>query len=173
MNVIEKKEGEDSWSVSTPSSKNNNLYNFNIQRSIKNNNQEAAQFLDLIAEDEMITFQTFDDVKNRKDPKLIRVLHGTLEQHLSTLIDLNKQGAGIFFTVNTTDLQGREAKNVIKIRALFVDLDGVPLEPVLSAPLSPHIIVETSPKRFHAYWIVDGIAGRLQSLNFHYFPQCF
>ena len=119
--------------------------------------EEAAQFLDLIAEDEMITFQTFDDVKNRKDPKLVRVLHGSLEQHLQALIDLNKQGAGIFFTVNTTDLQGREAKNVIKIRALFVDLDGVPLEPVLSAPLSPHIIVETSPKRFHAYWIVDGI----------------
>ena len=158
MNVIEKKEGTDPRLVSTPSTKNNNFYNSNIQGSIKNNNQEAAQFLKLIAEDELITFQTFDEVKDRKDPKLVRILHGSLEQHLMTLTDLNKFRAGVFFTVNATDLQGRETKNITKVRALFVDLDGAPLEPVLSAPLSPHIVVETSPKKFHAYWIVEGVS---------------
>ena len=43
------------------------------------------------------------------------------------------------------------------MRAVFVDLDGSPIEPVMKAPLSPHIIVESSKKRFHAYWLIDGI----------------
>ena len=62
---------------------------------------------------------------------------------------------GIFVTVNTTDYQGRKSENIVKVRAFFVDLDGSPLDPVLSAPISPHIIVESSPSRYHAYWIVN------------------
>ncbi len=42
------------------------------------------------------------------------------------------------------------------VRALFVDLDGDPLAPVLESPLEPHAIIESSPGRFHAYWLVDG-----------------
>ena len=37
----------------------------------------------------------------------------------------------------------------------FVDLDGAPLEPVMSWTLPPHIVVESSPARYHAYWLVD------------------
>ena len=45
----------------------------------------------------------------------------------------------------------------MRVRAVFVDLDGSPIEPVMEAPLQPHIVVETSPERFHAYWLVDDI----------------
>ena len=157
MHVIGRNEGAVPWPVPAPSIKHETLYTPSIARLPKIGNHEAAQFLNLLAEGEPITFQTFDDTKGRHSSQLVRVLHGALEEHLPLLTELNEKGAGIFFTVNATDLKGRETKNITKVRAVFVDLDGAPLEPILSAPLSPHIIVESSPKRFHAYWIIEDL----------------
>ena len=98
-----------------------------------------------------ITFQTFDDkVKNKK---LIKQLHGSLKQHFKTLTRLNKQGAGIFFCVNETDLEGRSTKNITKVRAVFIDLDGTPLPQKFE--LQPHLIVNSSPNKYHCYWLVS------------------
>ena len=97
-----------------------------------------------------ITFQTFDDkVKNKK---LIKQLHGSLQKHFKTLTRLNKQGAGIFFCVNETDLEGRSTKNITKVRAVFIDLDGTPLPQKFE--LQPHLIVNSSPNKYHCYWLV-------------------
>lgn len=49
----------------------------------------------------------------------------------------------------------RTTANVIKVRALFVDLDGAPITPVLSCPLPPDWAVQSSPGRWHAYWKVQ------------------
>jgi putative DNA primase/helicase len=116
--------------------------------------QQTQDFLTLLANGEPVTFQTFDDGES-KNPKLARILHGTLEQHASTLTALNAQGAGVFVMVNRGDLQGRKKENVSAVRALFVDLDGAPLEPIKQASLEPHIVVESSDERFHAYWLVN------------------
>jgi hypothetical protein len=101
------------------------------------------------------TFQTFaDDGSGRRE--LIRLLHGSLEKHGATLEQLNDKGAGIFVTVNETDGRGRTKGNITRGRALFVDLDGAPIEPVRDSPMPPHIVVESSPNRYHAYWrVVD------------------
>jgi RepB DNA-primase from phage plasmid len=40
---------------------------------------------------------------------------------------------------------------------VFVDLDGSTLQPVMACGLDPHIVVESSPGRFHAYWRVDAL----------------
>ncbi|MGB7977595.1 MAG: DUF3987 domain-containing protein [Chlamydiales bacterium] len=157
MSVSAKNEGAAPWPASAPFTKNESLYTPSIPLSPKIGNLEAAQFLNLIAEGEQITFQTFDDVKGRHARHLVHVLHGTLDQHLPLLTELNGRGAGVFFTVNETDLKGRETKNITKVRAVFVDLDGAPLEPILLAPLPPHVVVESSPKRFHAYWLMEGL----------------
>jgi len=69
------------------------------------------------------------------------------------LFELNRRGAGVFVVVNATT--GDKDEHVTNIRAVFVDLDGVPLEPVLEAGLSPHLIVETSPGHYQAYWKVS------------------
>lgn len=114
--------------------------------------REAARFLGLLAGGEPVTFQTFADSKGNQP--LTRILHGTLEQHGARLAHLNSQGAGVFVMVNAGDGRGRKAENVKGIRALFVDLDGAPLEPVMTASLKPQIVVESSPQRFHAYWLV-------------------
>lgn len=106
---------------------------------------------------EAVTFQTLPEQEGCRNEGLTRTLHGSLPDHLPLLAKLNSEGAGIFYTVNATDLKGRRLENIIGIRSVFVDLDGASLEPILNAPLEPHAIVESSPGRYHAYWIVEGV----------------
>jgi len=96
-------------------------------------------------------FQTFDDMKDRKDPALTRVLIGSLDEHFDKLIELNDCGAGVFVTVNQTDGKGRKLKNITRVRAIFQEADrsGVPLP-----DLEPHIEVSTSPGKYHRYWFI-------------------
>jgi hypothetical protein len=137
---------------------------------------EVERFLKALdpAADARFTFQTFDDDKNRKkaraeanklrkkegkklllDP-FAKIRHGTLADHYDMLAKFNAKGAGIFVCVNETDGKGREKTNIIRPRAVFTDLDGAPLDPVIAETvLQPHIITETSPERWHAYWRVD------------------
>lgn len=119
---------------------------------------EAEKFLQVLASGNAVTFQTFDDDDERKDSTLARILHGTLEEHREGLSRLNEQGAGIFVMVNEGDGRGRRKQNVTAVRAVFVDLDGAPLDPILALPLKPNLIVESSPGRYHAYWLVSDLS---------------
>ncbi len=123
--------------------------------------QIANEFLQQLDPRGIFTFQTFDDDKHRKAANLARVLHGTLAQHAPLLEKLQQQGAGVFVMVNEGDgiihdgkKTCRVAANVINIRSLFVDLDGSPLQPVLDAH-HPDIVVESSPLRWHGYWLTN------------------
>ena len=117
------------------------------------NFDEARAFLTALDEDaESFCFQTFDDQKGRKDPALARVLYGPLDEHWHALTDLNRRGAGIFVTVNVTDGKGRKLENMVRPRAIFQEADR-PNTPV--PPLDPHIEVESSPGKFHRYWLID------------------
>ncbi len=117
---------------------------------------EARRFLECMAANEQVTFQTFDDNGSRKDQSLARILHGDLDECGSRLEDLNARGAGIFWMVNYGN--GRKSEDVTDIRALFLDLDGAPIEPVLAAGVKPHAVVESSPGKWHVYWLVFGCA---------------
>lgn len=118
------------------------------------------KFLDALDQDGEFTFQTFSDKKNQSK-NVSRVFHGTLIQHQDTLTKLNAQGAGIFVMVNQGDglihspnKTCRTNANITRIRSMFVDLDGAPLDPVLRAESPPDMIIESSPGRWHAYWLV-------------------
>lgn len=119
--------------------------------------EETNRYLNLLTAhdrtDARPFFATIDDSgQGRK--ALLSERSCLLEQHSSTLERLNANGAGVFVCVNETDDSGkRRAGNVVRVRALFVDLDGSPLDPVL--PYSPSLVVETSPNRWHAYWLVS------------------
>lgn len=121
---------------------------------------EAGRFL--IALDHKAahhTFQTFDDNADIKSQKLASVFNGTLQKSGKPLADLSSKGAGVFITVNETNLEGREAADILRVRALFVDLDGVSLNVVLNdgeVP-KPHIVVESSPGNWHVYWLVNNV----------------
>ena len=112
----------------------------------------ASNFLEALDElSNKFTFQTFDDDKNRKDPALCKVLHGTIDEHWDTLVELNTKGAGIFVTVNETDLKGRKASNITSVRAFYIDDDGEVNDP----PIEPNIIVKTSPNNRHLYYLIE------------------
>jgi len=115
---------------------------------------QAERFLTLLAEGEEVTFQTFDDRHGKapKDNRLIRVFHGDLADHAREMAELNERGAGIYWMVNRGDGTGRKSENVTRVRALFLDLDGAPLPGIWA--LEPHIVVESSPGRYHVYWAV-------------------
>lgn len=107
--------------------------------------EDAARFLTPFRGPHI--FQTFDD-RPQKDPHMSRVLHDPSE-----LATLNAQGAGVFLMVNEGDGQGRKVTNVTRIRAYYADFDGAPLPQVWT--LEPSMTVETSPGKFHAYWILQ------------------
>ena len=118
------------------------------------NPEEANAFLRALDREGVFTFQTFHDrIKGGGG----RVLHGTFAQHQQALMRLNEEGHGVFVMVNKGDgiAHGnaktcRTAANVVAVRALFVDLDGAPPEPVLA--YQPDIVIESSQDRWHAYW---------------------
>jgi putative DNA primase/helicase len=117
----------------------------------------ARTFLELLDPDaEDFCFQCFDDGELKRG-HLAKVAHGTLDEEAGRLTAWNRAGAGVFVTINETDGMGRKAENITRVRAVFPDLDGAPLQPVLACMLEPHIIIESSPGKYHAYWIVDGL----------------
>lgn len=114
---------------------------------------DSAEFFEFFSG--RITVQTFCDKKIRKD--LAKILHFDTytPSDQDYLRYLNEEGAGIYFCVNETDGKGRRAENVVKVRAVYADMDGAPLEKALE--FNPSIVVESSPKRFHCYWLVKDV----------------
>ena len=116
---------------------------------------QAQQFLKLLdSTTDSFTFQTFGDTPDAeaKLPPFWR--HGSLNDYAGLFIENNNQGAGISVMVNRGDGKGRSAQHVIGVRAAFVDLDGSSPATVLNAKLKPSFFVESSPGRYHAYWLV-------------------
>lgn len=110
-----------------------------------------------------LTFQTFSDRKDIKqklpngrirDPYAAwrHDSFDALEPHLTRV---NSKGAGVFVMVNQGNGRGRSNEHVVRIKAVFIDTDGAPLPTDL--PLEPHIVLQSSPKRWHVYWLVDGL----------------
>lgn len=114
----------------------------------------TLSYLDSLAPNiEEFTFQTFPDAECDKDNKeLTRTLHGTLKQHFDTLCSLNDRGAGIFVTVQETNLKGRKEVDILNIRAYFCDHDNKLPD---TYHLEPTFIVETSGNKGHSYWVLN------------------
>lgn len=119
--------------------------------------EEAQRMLNMLDGGGEFTFQTFADAEKNKS--LVHIYHGSLEAHFEALVRLNGQGAGVFVTVNQTDLKGRTSDNVTRVRALWVDFDTADherLERLTNMDgIPPNLIVESSPDKHHAYWIIE------------------
>ena len=109
----------------------------------------AAQFLRLLdpaARD--FSFQTFHDLMKGQDadPSLARSTTDRTE-----VLRLYERGAGAYVTINETDLAGRSSENIKRVRAIWQEDDeghGGPF------PLDPSLVVESSPGKFHRYWLI-------------------
>ena len=95
------------------------------------------------------TFQTVAEGRSKDANGLTCIRNGSFDDLAEELVALNNSGAGIFVTVNETDLKGRKKENITRVRAIWQeDDDGYSG----GFPLQPSIVVETSPGRFHRYW---------------------
>jgi hypothetical protein len=110
------------------------------------NISQQARFLRMLDRNATaFTFQTFADREGLKGG-LARILHD--DQQLQ---QLNAAGAGIYVTVNETDLRGRKIENIRRVRCVFQEDDqGYSGQ----FPLDPSLTVESSPGRFHRYWLI-------------------
>jgi hypothetical protein len=109
------------------------------------------------------TIQVVDDRKRAPEAGGVRpqTFRGSLESaSFRAKIDrLNRAGAGIFFSVNETNEQGRKKSDIVRLRAWFVDCDGIPEDPAKRALCyrfaalahPPSAVVETR-NGLHAYW---------------------
>lgn len=121
--------------------------------------QQAQQFLPFIAGGEdkpKFHWQCWDDDKQRKDPNLIyftsspRAFSKDLQNEL---IKKNRAGAGVGVTINA--IKGRRSNaNVQAIRALYVDYDLPVKENPFKAEPRPHLVIQSSAQKYHAYWKV-------------------
>ena len=118
----------------------------------------ATELLELYNEDLVFTFQTFKD--SPTCTAFPSYFTGCLNDPATQarLAAANNSGQGVFFMVNGGNGKGRDAESVTSIRALVADLDGAPIGPVLSCELEPTIIIESSPGKYQAHWIIEPIA---------------
>src|SRR5918996_302389 len=124
---------------------------------------QARRFLTLLDEDAAeFTFQTATDAepadKPRPDPLARHV--NLPPDRLAMLARRNAEHrAAVWVCINETDGRGRKRESITRVRAVFLDGDGqVTLDQLLGFALEPHIVVESSPKHYQAYWLVDGLA---------------
>ncbi len=82
----------------------------------------------------------------------------TREDILQKCSEANERNWGIFFCVNEIDREQdpkhkRTSKMLTKIRAIWADDDTPRDTPREDWPLEPNITVETSPGKYHYYWL--------------------
>jgi hypothetical protein len=105
------------------------------------------------------TFQTFDDNYDRKAVNLPRIYNCSLDECYENLKQLNRQGAGVYVTVNATNLRGRKKEDIDRVRAIWhEDDDGVNA----SFPVDPNIVVDSSPGKFHRYFLTHCLTANDQ-----------
>lgn len=82
--------------------------------------------------------------------------YGTLEQLRSVLMDWSSKGLEAYVLVPTSDGKGYANRNVGHTWALAADFDdGLPAEIRADSPVAPNFLIETSPGRYHAVWLLD------------------
>jgi hypothetical protein len=117
----------------------------------------ARKFLSWLDPDtKEFDFRTFWP-KQKPDPEdhHSRNHRGSLDdkRFAERLMDRNADGFGVFVTINKTDGRGARAANIVGVRAVWADLDnGMPDD----FPIKPSFVVETSPDKYQAYWLVRG-----------------
>ena len=111
----------------------------------------ASEFLEAL--DPKATAFTWQAIPDR-GPALPWHAHAPLAHIAPRLRGANRAGAGVFTMINQGDGSGRSTRNVTRVRALFYDTDGAPVPDV---PLDPHILVESSPDRYHGYLLIRDV----------------
>lgn len=110
---------------------------------------EAARFLAALAPTaDGFHFRTFSEPNKGSGAKYA----GPLSEVFDKLERANAAGHGVFVVANSG---GQDAASITRVRAVFADLDDAPLDPVLACALRPSIVVQSSPNKWHCYWLLS------------------
>lgn len=134
---------------------------------LKPNLKEAQQFLDLLEPNGNFWYQTALEPKPDDGNARPRVLQGTFAKVGDELARLNSTGSAVWVQINAGT--GRKNADVNRIRAYFVDQDKGFTELLFNSAVPADIIVESSPGKFHGYWLarhapLDKYANRMHAL---------
>lgn len=83
--------------------------------------------------------------------------HGPLNKALQKrILEANVAGMNVCMAINSSHKGKRVKENFFKVNALFIDKDEGELtaKELRALEPAPHMIVRSSPKKFHAYWLV-------------------
>lgn len=111
--------------------------------------------------DTVVDWRVIND-KNKGD--MGRNIRGSLNEVYSTLQEYNSTGWGVFICVNAMDGRGQKLENIAAIRTHYADLDDVftsadAYQRAISSPTPPHFAVQTSPNKYHLYWLTEPYVG--------------
>ena len=121
---------------------------------LKSDLTQAERFLNILEPNGHYLYQTATEPKPTDGSGSARVLSGTLAKCGDALTKLNQSGSAVWVQINAGT--GRSNTDVNRIRAYFVDLDTVPGDALFASALPADIIVESSPGKFHGYWLTSG-----------------
>jgi hypothetical protein len=125
---------------------------------------EATRFLKALDPGaKRFTFQFIRDPKLRKtenNPRGLRPIHHSSPDEAFALMgqwNTPEHGYGLYVTINETDLLGRARENIIRVRAVYIDVDEDPEGVVarLQGLLAPSAIIKSSRGHLQIYWWVD------------------
>lgn len=92
-------------------------------------------------------------------------IRGSYAELAATLQQYNSAAYGIFMCVNALKPEGaRDLKNIDYIRTHVADVDNVLIsqesyQRAITSPYPPHFAVQTSPGKYHLYWLTNPYQG--------------
>lgn len=123
--------------------------------------EDAERFLDALGERHL-----FQIIRKRGSQRS-KLCRGPAS-YVADLRWQNEHGSEVYVAINRFDGRRRKAEDAREVRAVVLDLDGVPLPPALAYTKGrtgepsaspgvppPHAIIETSPGHYHVWWFVE------------------
>lgn len=114
---------------------------------------QAQQFLDLLESGGEFHFQYAPEAAGSNVKA--GYIRGTLDDVWSRLVKLNDAGAAIWVQINAGT--GRKDSEIERVRAYFVDIDEGDGAALLDPVAEADPIVESSPGKFHGYWLAGNV----------------
>lgn len=130
--------------------------NTDIEEKQAINFEAARQHVELLTGDPhasvtIVCIQPGDLVSGKDQVSATK--RGTLVTLTPWITAQQTAGAGVYITVNQTVGAKRTKADISEVRAVWVDDDVARDIPRTAWPLPPHLIVETSPGKYHYYWL--------------------
>lgn len=114
--------------------------------------EESSKFLELIDKDaKKYLFACYDYRKSLKG----RQFYGSFQTICPKLKELNSDVYCVYLTINETNGPSRKKEDISRCRAIWVEDDNYQEKPRNDWPLKPSIIVQSSPGKFHYYWLTS------------------